>query len=230
LRNRSLDKRLLASSAHHIMRSNAIYDLPLGPGRRWATSSSWIRHLVGGWQVGSIFNLFSGDPIGIYAYGATTFNSWDDNTPVHYGAIERHMGQVQRTGNGVIFFPGLAQTLDPIIDTIPVAAVRNRATIRAIRVGDANGPLLLSNPAPGVLGPMNQRSLYGPMSFRFDANLIKTVRITEGINFQINAILENATNSPQWGNPNLDINDLNFGRITSAGGNRIVVLGARLNF
>ena len=38
------------------------------------------------------------------------------------------------------------------------------------------------------------------------------------------------TNSPQWGNPNLDINDLNFGRITSAGGNRVVVLGARLNF
>jgi hypothetical protein len=97
-------------------------------------------------------------------------------------------------------------------------------------VGDANGPLLLSNPSPGQLGPMSQRSLYGPMTFRLDANLIKTIRITERVNFQINAILENATNSPQWGNPTLDINDLNFGRITTAGGNRIVVVGGRVNF
>jgi len=97
-------------------------------------------------------------------------------------------------------------------------------------VGDANGPLLFSNPAPGTLGTMNQRFLYGPMTFRFDANVIKTIRLTERVNMQFNAIFENATNSPQWGNPNLNINDLNFGRITSAGGNRIIVIGGRVNF
>jgi hypothetical protein len=229
-RNRRLDKRLLGLSAHHIMRSNAIYDLPFGPTRRWANSNNWTRHLVGGWQLGGILNIFSGDPLQIEALGATTFNAWNDNTPVNHQAVDRHMGMVQRTGNGVVFFPGLVQTPDPRIETLGNATLRSRSTLRAIRVGDANGPLLLSNPSPGQLGPMSQRSLYGPMTFRLDANLIKTIRITERVNFQINAILENATNSPQWGNPTLDINDLNFGRITTAGGNRIVVVGGRVNF
>ena len=40
----------------------------------------------------------------------------------------------------------------------------------------------------------------------------------------------NAFNTPQWGNPNTDINSTNFGRITNAGGNRIIVLEARINF
>jgi hypothetical protein len=161
---------------------------------------------------------------------SATFNAWTDNTPVNHQAVDRHLGQVQRVGNGVIFFPNLTQTPDPIINTMGNAAVRQRSTLRAIRIGDANGPLLLSNPAPGQLGPMSQRAIYGPMTFRFDANAIKTIRFTERLNVQINAILENATNTPQFGNPNLNINDVSFGRITSAGGNRVFVLGGRFNF
>ncbi len=229
-RNRRLDKRLLNLSVHHVMRSNVIYDLPFGPGRRWASGNGWWKHLVGGWQVGSIFNVFSGDPLGVFAGGALTFNNYDDNTPISYGNVARHLGKPTRTGQGVIYFPNLVQTFDPINDTISVAGVRNRATLRAIRVGSEDGPLLFSNPAPGMLGTMNQRFLYGPMTFRFDANVIKTIRITERISTQFNAIFENATNSPQWGNPNLDINSLNFGRITSAGGTRIIVIGGRVNF
>lgn len=229
-RNRGLDKRLLASGAHHIMRSNAIYEVPFGPGKKYLSGSGWLKHVVGGWQIGGIFNIFSGDPIGFSALGATTFNSWDDNTPVNWGAVNAHLGSVQRTGNGVQFFPTLVQTMDPINDTIPVAAVRNRATLRAIRVGSKTGAVLMSNPGPGALGPMNQRNVYGPMSFRLDMNAIKNVRITERISFQLNAIFENATNSPQWGNPTTDINSTSFGRITSAGGNRVIVLGGRVNF
>lgn len=230
LRNRRLDKRLLALSVHHVMRSNVIYDLPFGPGRRWANGNRWWKHVIGGWQVGSIFNIFSGDPLGVFAGGALTLNNYDDNTAVSYGDVQRHLGKPTRTGQGVIFFQNLVQTPDPINATIPVAGVRNRATLRAIRVGSAEGPLLFSNPASGTLGTMNQRFLYGPMTFRFDANVIKTVRLTEQMNLQFNAIFENATNSPQWGAPNLNINDLNFGRITSAGGNRIIVVGGRFNF
>jgi len=37
-------------------------------------------------------------------------------------------------------------------------------------------------------------------------------------------------NSPQFGTPEGDINSLQFGRITTAAGNRIVVLGGRFNF
>ena len=35
---------------------------------------------------------------------------------------------------------------------------------------------------------------------------------------------------PQWGNPNVDINNVNFGRITSATGNRNFALSTRFEF
>lgn len=228
-RNRRLDKRLLASSLQHVMRTNAIWELPFGPGKPLANSTSWVKHLVGGWQVGVIFNAFSGDPLG-FSSTAATFNSWTDNTPIAHAAIDPRMGKAQVTGNGVVFFQGLSQTPDPINNVMANQAVRNRSQLRAIRVGDENGPLLLSNPGAGVLGTLNQRSFFGPGSFRFDANVIKTVRITERVNFIINATLENASNTPQWDNPITDINNLNFGRITTGYGNRIVVLGGRVNF
>jgi hypothetical protein len=228
-RNRSLDKRLLASSLQHVMRTNAIWELPFGPGKPWAHSGSWVRHLVGGWQVGVIFNAFSGDPLG-FTSAAATFNSWTDNTPVAHAPVDPRMGRAQVTGNGVVYFEGLTQTPDPIIATMSNQAVRSRSTLRAIRAGDASGPLLLSNPGAGVLGTMNQRAIFGPGYFRFDANVIKRVQITERISFQFDAILENASNTPQWDNPVLDINNLNFGRITTGFGSRIVVLGGRINF
>jgi len=37
-------------------------------------------------------------------------------------------------------------------------------------------------------------------------------------------------NKPQFDSPNTDINSTDFGRITSAVGNRVIVLGARINF
>lgn len=228
-RNRTLDRRLLNLSSHHIMRSNWIYELPLGRNKSFLSNSGFLDKIVGGWQLGGIFNVFSGSPLQISAGGTTSYNNWDDNTPVNFGPIDPNMGTPTVTGNGVVYFTNLVQTLDPQTANLP-ASLRARSTRQAIRVGGADGPLLLANPLPGQLGPMNQRALYGPMTFRFDANVIKTVRITERVNFQFNAILENALNTPVWGDPNLNINDLNFGRITTAGGNRVVVLGGRINF
>ena len=40
----------------------------------------------------------------------------------------------------------------------------------------------------------------------------------------------NVLNHSNWGNPNLDINSTNFGRITSKTGNRTFTINARLNF
>jgi hypothetical protein len=37
------------------------------------------------------------------------------------------------------------------------------------------------------------------------------------------------TNTPQWGDPNTDINATGFGRITSAGGNRTILIELRFN-
>ena len=62
------------------------------------------------------------------------------------------------------------------------------------------------------------------------APFIKTIAIHEKWRFQLRADANAITNSPQFGNPTLSINSLNFGNISSASGNRIVTLEGRISF
>ena len=102
------------------------------------------------------------------------------------------------------------------------------ATLRSI--ADANGNVVLRNPVPGTIGNLSDNVAYGPGSFRLDVRVGKRVRIAEKKDFQIYFDAENATNSPQWDLPNTDINSANFGRITGAGGVRILTVTGRFNF
>jgi hypothetical protein len=61
-------------------------------------------------------------------------------------------------------------------------------------------------------------------------NLIKRIRIDESRSFEMRATAIDILNTPQWGNPTTDINSTSFGRITSASGNRIMVIELRINF
>jgi hypothetical protein len=54
----------------------------------------------------------------------------------------------------------------------------------------------------------------------------KSVRIREGVNSMPRVDAINILNSPQWSNPNLNINSPNFRRITSASGAREFTLNA----
>ncbi len=97
-------------------------------------------------------------------------------------------------------------------------------------IADSSGRALLVNPTPGLLGTLSPAYIEGPSTFRLDLNVLKRVKIREKIDFQFTANFIDALNTPQWGNPNTDINSVNFGRITGASGNRIIVLEARVNF
>jgi hypothetical protein len=60
--------------------------------------------------------------------------------------------------------------------------------------------------------------------------LTKRVQIAERKSFTLRANVVNILNTPQWDNPNVDINSSSFGRITSATGTRTVTLNARIDF
>jgi hypothetical protein len=233
LRNRSLDKRLMSFSIHHITRTNVIYELPFGKNRKFFSGApGWMDRVIGGWQVGSIFNVLSGTPLALTS-DTNTVNNFGDNTPFVTGPVDKQLGQAVRTGNGVTYFDGLTSTPDPRISNLQSATLRNLSTLRVMRTGGANGTVLFGNPEPGVLGNLAPRLLYGPGRFRFDANLVKRIRISERFQFEINAQVENLTNTPQWDDPvaaDRNINSLNFGRITTATGARIIVIGSRINF
>jgi hypothetical protein len=224
-----VEKRRLSFDITHVFRSSGLYELPFGPGRKFLNSANgFISRVVERWQVGVIYNVFSGDPISLTS-ARSSLNQFTDNTPTLVGNLSKGFGNVKVGPNGVIYFDGLQTVTDPAVAGITTQqGLQARSTLRAI--ADASGNIILINPPPGTLGTLALRYLEGPGSYRLDLNVVKRFRISETKNFELRADFIDAFNSPQWGNPNADINSLNFGNITSAGGNRIIVIGARVNF
>src|SRR5206468_5287563 len=46
----------------HVVSTYFIWELPIGPGRRWA-SNGWASHVIGGWRLGGIGTFASGRPL-----------------------------------------------------------------------------------------------------------------------------------------------------------------------
>src|SRR5439155_26866266 len=106
-RNRRIDKRLLAFHRTHVLRNSGLWDLPVGPNRRFfGDRPGALSRLIGGWQIGGIFNAFSGPPIGLSADVSSFNQDVVNNTPTLVGALPKNTGQVKRTDNGVVYFDG----------------------------------------------------------------------------------------------------------------------------
>jgi hypothetical protein len=228
-RDRSLDKKLLGFHLAHVFRNSGTFELPLGPGKRFLGGRGGVvARLVERWQFGAIVNVFSGSPISIFS-GRASFNSFNAaSTPATAVAkIDRKLGQVQRVGNGVIYFQGLQQVADPGVASL-TARIRALSTLQGLT--DSSGNLLFVNASPGSPGTMGVGFFAGPGSIRVDLNVVKRIQIREKMNFELRADAISATNTPNFDNPNGDMNSVNFGRITGASGNRIMVVGGRFNF
>ncbi len=252
LRSTVLDRRRLSFDRRHVGRMNGIWELPFGPGKNFAKSGGWIGALVGGWQIGGIANISTGAPINLTAVNAFNAQTAEGagatgpiiSTPVVVGGIQPGLGEVQRIGNGVVYVNiipaesgGFRSVPDPFLTSItarspftPFGLISNSSTMRAI--ADSSGNIILRNPAPGQFGSLQQNYLTGPGFWRLDVNLLKRIRVSEGVTFTLRADAFNLTNTPRFGNPNLNINDVNnFGRITTTVGDaRVITIGGRIEF
>jgi len=227
LRNRSLDKMRMSFDRTHAVKANGIWELPFGPGKSIGRNAKGLfAQLVGGWQTGSILTLQTGAPISMGAVGA--FNTAGNNTPVPVSSFDKSFGKVLRTPTGIVYFRGLKQVVDPYVSQITgINGIQGRSAMLSIT--DVAGNLLLRNPEPGQLG-MAPRFLTGPGLVQF-MNILKRIRFRERYEIHIRADAVNALNIANFGNPDTNINSLNFGNITGTSTDpRIVVLSARFNF
>ena len=260
LRNEHLDKRDLAFDYQSVYKINGLYELPFGRGKLiGGNANGLLDRIIGGWEISAIGIAQSGAPLTFTAISPTcvagtvgqtcTVQSTINNTTTALAAFTANlMGAipadgVQRVGNGVVYFSNIKQITDPSVASLP-GSLQPLSTMKAI--ADANGNVLLVNPAAGQLGNLGQSPIHGPGFKNVNMNLIKRIRINERFNLQIGASVNNLTNTPIFGNPNTDINSTSFGKITAAGaaasnsigainpvassGARIVVLQARVNF
>ena len=62
---RACDRSDSPYDVRHTMTSNAIYQLPFGPGHRFLSGSGWISNLLGGWQLSGLTTASTGRPVNI---------------------------------------------------------------------------------------------------------------------------------------------------------------------
>lgn len=117
-------------------------------------------------------------------------------------------------------FAGGSPVLDGFADSLQYL---NAGAFRQVPLGAVSRLPL----RPGNLG---RNAVPGLGFWNLDANLAKTVAITERIQAQLRLEMLNATNSTMLSGVVTNITAANFGRITSTRGARVVQLGARLTF
>jgi hypothetical protein len=228
IQNRSADYTLLSSHRAHDFRSWGTFDLPFGPGKLiGGNSSNWVARVIEGWRLGTIFNLTSGAPLNIV--GANTL--YGLGTPDVVGEFSRDGDVVwplkQGDAFGNVFPQQYTRARDPQCDTLPTT-LRADCTLSVIR--DANGNVVLQNAAPGQMGTMGLRPIEGPGTIAFDANLQKTIRITESKSLTFRVDANNILNHPNAGAPNLNINSGVFGEISTKTGSRSLQALVRFDF
>jgi hypothetical protein len=92
-------------------------------------------------------------------------------------------------------------------------------------------PAAFAVPADFTYGNAGYNLLWGPGQQNWDMSLVKNTAIGDRGNLELRMDAFSAFNHPTFGNPAADItNKATVGRISSAGGNRTVQIGAKLSF
>jgi len=213
----------------HTFNLSAIYDVPIGRGRRWDLGSVG-NALLGGWDVGGIVNARSGVPIDItitrpdtvivcqttggcvvptptgnvtYAQGfvVNAFTA-SANTPLPPGFIA-----VQNAPGG----GSSRQTRRPdIVSGVPLYLNNDRNFVN---------PAAFATPQPGAYGNLPRNALFGPKFTQVDLILNKRIRFSERYNLEFRTEVFNLFNHANFANPATVIaNPLPSFTVTGTGG------------
>src|SRR5438093_13382773 len=93
---------------------------------------------------------------------------------------------------------------------------RSLCTLNAIK-DVKTGQILLQNALPGAFPTMGYGQIFGPGRWRFDANVSKSIKLTESKSLQFRLDATDVLNHPEPLAPSLNItgtNATNFGLIT----------------
>jgi hypothetical protein len=184
LRNMRLSYGPALFDIRHAVHINGTYDLPFGKGKTFSTGNALDR-IVGGWTIGTIFTIQSGNPFPLAGGNGgsnATFNDYGDGGVVLNGIT---VSQLQNSV-GVYHIAG-----QPKVDFINPKYLANGGT-----GGGANSAFITPNMVPGTIA--RPIWLYGPRYVNTDFSVSKHVPITERVSFSLQAEALNAFNHPSF--------------------------------
>ena len=218
-RDKGLDYRRSNDDQTHRFVANAIYDLPLGRGRRFLSGlNSYANQALGGWSVGGIIVWATRPPFFITS-GRTTFNAWPagtegNNLPAQlvgmtFEEFRQNVG-VFRTPGGVFWF-------NPEFLDITLSPTTGRVVSSTLKPG------LLGAPAPGTFGDFPMNSINAGRFFNVDMSATKRFPIGERTTFEIKTTFINILNNANFTFGNVSFDSTSFGRITATTGSQRVI-------
>lgn len=222
----SLDRRSdrgdVYATRRHRSINTLLYELPFGKGRRWmANSNRAVDAILGGWQISSIFSLQSGP------FLTPTFNGGD---PSGTNAPSRGTQRPDRIGDGSLASPDRNVWMDRNAFLCPgrvPGALQFNCAIGAVANRDPNPIGRFGNSGVGIIT--------GPGTLGWNMGMSKSFSLVERVTMRFEATFTNAPNVTNLGDPEVNIANNNFGRITGVrgvdfGAGRTGQLGLRLQF
>jgi len=227
--DRHLDHGNVAGTRKHRSLTTAIYEFPMGHGRRYGANMGRVADLLaGGWQTSNILLWQSGPFLTAYLpAGAIDPSGTGSGTAVGGAAQRPDMNGKPNTSrhdrnhwfnNEAFACPGRMgySSLAPVNGVTPCD------------VGTGTLPI-------GRYGTESVGALHGPGTVSLSSGLSKTVNVVEGLHLRIEGTFTNVLNHTNLADPVLDVTQPNFGQITQArgsdfGGNRTGQLSLRLEF
>ncbi len=221
-----LEKTRADFDVTHILNGSAIFELPFGPGKKWASWPGIPGKILGGWQISSIVHSQSGAPISILS-GRGTFNrggrsgSNPVNSTLSSSQIKDLFG-IQKMPDGRVFY------IDP--------KITDPKTGRAVGADNLNNEAgfagqVFFHPTAGTIGNLQRLQFDGPSQTQWDFGIIKRTAIREDTNFELRADFLNFLNHPLFYVGDYTVDSSTFGRITGLNfGPRVIQVAMKLNF
>jgi outer membrane receptor protein involved in Fe transport len=196
----SKSKAVSEDDRTHVVTGHFIWQLPFGKGRRWA-NTGWVADVVGQWQVSGLASFATGRPLVIT--GTTTSNG----VSTGLGAYAKLLGDPK--------LPEGQQTLDRWFNS---------------EKDPAKGAAF-AQPDPFTFGTLKRTypEVRGPKVNRLDI-MLSRIQPIKKTNLELRIEAQNIFNTPQFGEPVSAFNSVDFGRITTGGGERRMQIGLRLWF
>lgn len=217
----------------HSFNLSALYELPIGNGRKLDFGKTG-NFFVGGWQLGGIINARSGVPVevsvvrpdvvaqcqvaagcavntDISALGVITTTI----VPNGYTANLPTIGSGTAITGGGFNAPTLPTGFVAVVNTPGGGASRNVrrpnlvAGVSPYLNNDRNfiNPAAFATPAPGTFGDFPRNRLSGPIFRQVDLTLSKKFRVTESANFEFRTEFFNIFNTANFANPSTTLNN-----------------------
>jgi hypothetical protein len=219
----------------HIFNVDGVYELPFGKGKRFLNSKSGaLDRVIGGWQLGGILRVNTGTPLTIV----------DPRGTLNRAGRAANQTAVTNLSNAQISnLIGIFQQNGNIYYINPSVIGANGRGASAVGTPAFSGEVFFDN-GPGQFGNLARSTINGPLFTELDMSLIKNIRLTERLRFQIRADAFNVLNHTNFltgtlssagvGNSILNVNSATFGQITDSsnfsGLNRVFQLAGRFEF